>query len=130
MVRNPYRAIISYWNYKKTSSQTGFAKKNTYDTQEFRNFVFSCIYKWFELIDDWVKFGKELYFVFYEELKENPVEEIKKVLLFLGLDVDEDRLACLSDYLTGSFNRSNKTMDDPYTEEQHLLISAVVEGIV
>ena len=127
LVRNPYRAIISYWNFKTTLNQTGVVEKNTFDTPEFRNWVVTCIHRWFELIDDWIKFGNELYFVFYEDLKENPVEEIRKLLQYLGLDVDESRLACLSNYLTGPFQRIGETMDDPYAEEDHLLINNMVE---
>ena len=55
------------------------------------------------------------------------MEEIRKLLQHLGLDVDESRLACLSNYLTGPFERIGETMDDPYTEEDHLLINNMVE---
>ena len=130
VVRNPYKAIISYWNWEKTGGHhTKVVKYDTYDTQEFRDFVFTGVYRWFELIDDWIKFGKDLYFVFYEELKDNPVEEIRKLLLYLGLEVDEGRLACLSNHLVGSFHRVSKDTEDPFTEEHNLMISSVVEKV-
>ena len=130
VVRNPYRAIISYWNWEKTGGHhTKLVKDNTYNSREFSDFVFTGIYRWFELIDDWINFGKDLYFVFYEELKENPDEEIRKLLLYLGLEVDEGRLSCLSNNLAGSFHRVSKDTKNPFTEEHQLMISSVVEKV-
>ena len=99
LVRNPYRAIISYWNFLKIGWPKVVKIKDVrlrgYNTSEFRNFVFRGTYRWFELIDDWVKFGSDIYFIFYEDLKENPVEEMRKLMLYLNLIVDEERLSCL-----------------------------------
>ena len=130
VVRNPYRAIISYWNWEKTGGHhTKVVKENTYNTREFRDFVFTGIYRWFELIDDWIIFGKDLYFVFYEDLKENPVEEIRKILLNLDLEMDEGRLSCFSHHLAGSFHRVSNETKNPFTEEHQLMISSVLEKV-
>ena len=130
VVRNPYQAIISYWNWEKTGGHhTKVVPLSTYSTREFKNFAFTGIYRWFELIDDWIKFGKDLYFVFYENLKDNPVEEIKKLMLYLGLEVDHERLGCLANHLAGSFHRISNQTENPFTEEHELMISSVVEKV-
>lgn len=130
LVRNPYRAIISYWNFIEFGLQnTNVVNSSTFNTQEFNDFVFTSVYRWFELINDWINFGKDIYIVFYEELKDNPVAEIRKLLLYLGLEVDEDRLACLSKHLSGSFNRTSKDTRDPFKEEHRLIVSSVVEKV-
>ena len=129
-MRNPYHAIISYWNFQKIGwprvAQAEEVKLGGYNTSEFRNFVFRGIYRWFELIDDWVQFGSDLYFVFYEDLKENPIEEMRKLIAYLGLELDEDRLACPSRHLSESFHRATQHTQDPFTEEHHLMISSVL----
>ena len=133
VVRNPYKAIISYWNFLKIGwprvVQADEVKLRGYNTSEFRNFVFRGIYRWFELIDDWVQFGSDIYFVFYEDLKGNPVEEMRKLMGYLGLQVDEERLACLSRHLAGSFHRASQDTKDPFTEEHHLMISSVLQRV-
>ena len=88
-MRNPFDSILSYWHFWKIGWPNVVNAKNVdvnnYNTSAFRNFVHDQIYKWFELIDDWIKFGTDLHFVFYEELKENPIGEIRKLMKVLGL---------------------------------------------
>ena len=133
VVRNPYKALISYWNFLKIGwprvVKIEEVKLSGFNTSDFRNFVFLGIYRWFELIDDWVTFGSDIYFIFYEELKENPSEEMRKLMMHLNLSVDENRLACLSRHLSGSFHRASKDTDDPFTKEHHFIISHTVEKV-
>ena len=57
--------------------------------------------RWYEVLSDWIDFGSEVHFVFYEELKEDLVAELRKLLEHLKLPVDETRLTCIRDHSTG-----------------------------
>jgi hypothetical protein len=63
--------------------------------------VESGLKRWYELIADWLDFGTELYFVFYEELVEDPLGEVRRLLHYLNLPVDEQRMACTAKHLSG-----------------------------
>ena len=52
-----------------------------------------------------------------------------KLLLYLGLEVDHNRLACLASHLAGSFHRISNQTVNPFTEEQQLMITSVVERV-
>ena len=46
VIRNPYKAIISYYNYKMTRSQTKSVSAKRLHTEEFHNFVLRHADKW------------------------------------------------------------------------------------
>lgn len=130
VVRNPYKAILSYWNFYNTKSHTSLIDKNSFKTLKFQDFVFTGASRWFEVIEDWITFGKEVYFIFYEDLQEDPVGEMRSLLDYLGLPVDEERLACISSHLAGSFHRTSHQEIDPFTQDHHLLLQTVIEKAV
>ena len=43
VIRNPYTAIISFWNYEKTRTHSVFAEKNSFCSVQFREFAFKSI---------------------------------------------------------------------------------------
>lgn len=58
LIRNPYRAILSAWNYYNSMNHTGHMDPLTFQSSAFRKFVFRCInryrqptdtYKWITL---------------------------------------------------------------------------------
>jgi hypothetical protein len=57
--------------------------------------------RWYELIADWLSYGTEVYFLFYEDLVEDPLGEVRRLLDHLALPVDEDRLTCTRRHLSG-----------------------------
>ena len=59
------------------------------------------VLRWASLIKDWVKYGKEVYFLFYEELKEDPIGEMEKLLEYLKIEVNQSRMRCIEKHLTG-----------------------------
>ena len=89
VVRNPFDAILSYWHFWKIGWPNVVNTKNVdmknYNTTAFRNFVQDQIYRWYELIEDWINFGTDIHFVFYEELKENPIGETRRLMKYFGL---------------------------------------------
>jgi len=71
--------------------------------------------------------------VFYEDLKENPIAEIRKVIKFIekinGFKPEnlEQRLLCLSENLKGDFARKHNQQFDPYTEKLKKIINLRID---
>jgi len=56
--------------------------------------------------------------MFYEDIVDNPVEEMRNLQEALGLQVDEKRLECLKKDNEGSFHRTEHVIEEeinPYT---------------
>ena len=50
---------------------------------------------WLGTAVNWTQHSSELLIVHYEQLKEDPLPQLRRVLRFLRLPVDERRLACI-----------------------------------
>ena len=74
LVRNLYKAILSYWNLYITQSHTGIVDQRSFSNTKFKSFVTNGAFMWFELIEDWISFGENIYFLLYEDLQEDPVK--------------------------------------------------------
>ena len=58
-----------------------------------------------------------------QDLKSDPIEELKKLLSHLRVEIDPGRLDCIEKPSEGSFHRSNKNnTEDPFTPELHQLV--------
>ena len=58
-----------------------------------------------------------------QDLKEDPIEELKKLLRHLRVEIDPGRLDCIDKHSEGSFHRTSKTdTEDPFTQELHQLL--------
>ena len=58
-----------------------------------------------------------------QDLKEDPIEELKKLLIHLEVEIDQGRLDCIDKHSEGSFHRINKNnTEDPFTQELHQLL--------
>lgn len=128
VVRNPFNSILSYWNFYKTGSQTASADRNSLLSMEFQDFAFVGINRWYELISDWLEYGKDVYFVFYEDLKDDPVEEIKALFDHLGIELDLNRLECIKKHLTGKFQRKNHIEENLYSFDHQALFKLVIDA--
>lgn len=95
VVRDPYFAIIAYWNYWSTLSHTETDCQESFKTAEFSQFVMIGISRWTEINQDWLSLGQEIHLIFYENLRDEPVEEIRKLLIYLNIPVNEGRLDCI-----------------------------------
>ena len=66
VIRNPYNAIISYFNYQETGGHTKTVSVETLQTQKFHNFVWVGAERWLELIQDWLVYSTDYYIIMYE----------------------------------------------------------------
>ena len=67
------------------------------------------------------KFKHELYLVEYKALKSNTVEEVSKLVKFLGLPMTEKIKNCLLEDINGSYKRSKKIDMKKWVIENNLL---------
>ncbi|XP_060570704.1 sulfotransferase 1A1-like [Ruditapes philippinarum] len=88
VMRNPKDAFVSYYHHHKTF-KTGplaqsFDKYLPLMTGDYGIYMF---YPWFTYVKEWERFTKahpkQILNLFYEDLKEDPVREIKKINNFL-----------------------------------------------
>ena len=93
---------------------------------QFSQFVMHGISRWREIIQDWLSLGQEIYLIFYENLRDEPVEEIRKLLIYLNIPVNEGRLDCIRRHSSGSFHRTVHQQESPFTEEQDKLIREAI----
>ena len=66
VVRNPYKAIISFYNFYQTGSQKKSVSAERLQSKDFHNFVRDGAERWLELIQDWLLFSTDLHVVMYE----------------------------------------------------------------
>ena len=114
LVRNPYKAHVAEYNRMKTYDQLGHAKTSDFFSQDFQNIVMGKwkIKSWVKLIRYVVKSKKKFHLVIYEELVQDPINEIRKVIKFLEKNNGfkqynlEERLLCLSENIEGTHKRT------------------------
>ena len=66
VIRNPYKAILSYWNFKRTKSHTKTVAAESLHSGEFQEFVRVGAERWLELIQDWLEFSTDCHVIMYE----------------------------------------------------------------
>ena len=66
LIRNPYMAIISLYNFKKTKSHTKSVSAETFQKTDFNEFVQNRAGRWLEIIEDWLLHSTDCYIIQYE----------------------------------------------------------------
>ena len=95
-------------------------------TVQFHSFLMIGISRWLELIEDWVEFGTEVYFIFYEELLENPLGEIIKLMNHFHIPCSRLSLKCLNTRLEGAFHRTSHIHANPFTSDQRRIVDMAI----
>ena len=57
-------------------------------------FVRECINVWRAVAEDWVRLG-DIHVVHYENVLTKRVDELSRILNFLGLEIDQKRMSCV-----------------------------------
>ena len=143
LIRNPFSAIISAFKHihfgfhsfssisVKENILNLFKPENNqiFFSQKFRNFAAKSILKWRKIIDDWVILGDTLV-IHYEDVQEDKMREIRRLLRFLSVEPDKDRLACLQYSKVDIFKRKrSKLHTSPYTPELLLTIKSQIDQV-
>ena len=71
---------------------------------------------------DWVIWSPNLLVVFYEDLVDNPIRELEKMIKYLKMPTNPERINCLSPHVSGNFHRTGQVKVDPFTPDHQSLI--------
>ncbi|XP_071536183.1 LOW QUALITY PROTEIN: uncharacterized protein [Panulirus ornatus] len=104
LIRNPYRAILSYHNFL-FGGHTGYAPVSNYRRKDWNAFLHVQTRYWLEMAINWTTQTKALHVLHYEHLKEDPVTHLSHVLDFYGLPRNPRRLQCLKEHEDRNFKR-------------------------
>jgi hypothetical protein len=86
---------------------------------------------WSSHVLDWLKYGKRLLVVHYEELRHSLVPTLREMVAFLNVSVSEERLLCVENNKEGSFRRRGRRPHDqePFTPEMKDLINGYIRTV-
>ncbi|NXF11271.1 WSCD1 protein, partial [Smithornis capensis] len=127
LIRNPYKSLMAEFN-RKYAGHLGYATDRNWKGKEWPDFVNSYASWWASHVLDWLKYGKRLLVVHYEDLKQSLIPKLKEMVEFLNVTVTEDRLLCVENNKDGNFKRSGAKQKDfePFTQEMKSLINRYI----
>lgn len=98
---------------------------------EWPEFVKSYAPWWASHTLDWLRYGKKVHVVHFEELKKDLFVQLKSMVVFLGVQVSEDRLLCVEGQKDGNFKRSGlrKLEYDPYTPKMRATVNDFIKTV-
>ncbi|XP_058014698.1 sialate:O-sulfotransferase 2 isoform X4 [Ahaetulla prasina] len=130
LVRNPFKALMAEFN-RKYGGHIGFASHAHWKGKEWPEFVKNYAPWWVTHTLDWLKFGKKVLVVHFEDLKQDLFVQLKRMVSLLGITVHEDRLLCVEGQKDGNFKRSGlrKLEYDPYTPEMKKMINGYIKTV-
>ncbi|KAM9218424.1 WSC domain-containing protein 1 [Leptosomus discolor] len=127
LIRNPYKSLMAEFN-RKYAGHLGYATDRNWKSKEWPDFVNSYASWWASHVLDWLKYGKRLLVIHYEDLKQSLIPKLKEMVEFLNMTVTEDRLLCVENNRDGNFKRSGAKQKDfePFTQEMKDLINRYI----
>nr|XP_039251258.1 uncharacterized protein LOC120328782 isoform X2 [Styela clava] len=127
VIRDPYRAVLSEFNWRSTSRHTGVADPRLFKSKLWKEHVVARTEKWMATTKGWIEryadknavfkkdenpytappdAHKKLLLVSYERMKRNETKEMARMMKFLGLPLY--RKQCVEEEADGNFHRKTK----------------------
>ncbi|XP_029881028.1 WSC domain-containing protein 2 [Aquila chrysaetos chrysaetos] len=130
LIRNPYKALMAEFN-RKYGGHIGFAAHAHWKGKEWPEFVANYAPWWATHTLDWLRYGKRVLVVHFEDLKRDLFVQLQRMVGLLGIAACEDRLLCVEGQKDGNFKRSGlrKLEYDPYTPEMRKMISSYIKTV-
>ncbi|KAM8797211.1 WSCD1 protein, partial [Eudromia elegans] len=127
LIRNPYKSLMAEFN-RKYAGHLGYATDRNWKSKEWPDFVNSYASWWASHVLDWLKYGKRLLVIHYEDLKQSLIPTLREMVAFLNMTVTEDRLLCVENNRDGNFKRSGSKQKgfEPFTPEMKDLINSYI----
>ncbi|NXW66983.1 hypothetical protein DUI87_12287 [Hirundo rustica rustica] len=127
LIRNPYKSLMAEFN-RKYAGHLGYATDRNWKSKEWPDFVNSYASWWASHVLEWLKYGKRLLIVHYEDLKQSLIPKLKEMVEFLNVTVTEERLLCVENNRDGNFKRSGAKQKnfEPFTQEMKDLINRYI----
>lgn len=127
LIRNPKSAIESFASYRAGKGNLAY-KGSKSDFRRLDNFFEKDIAFWERVATIALNGSQSLHVVVYENLKADPINEIRKIMKFLIIPEDPERLACLAKYTEGYVNRGQPEFN-PFTAEQIVTMMETVRRV-
>uniref|UniRef100_A0A8C7TFZ8 WSC domain-containing protein n=1 Tax=Oncorhynchus mykiss TaxID=8022 RepID=A0A8C7TFZ8_ONCMY len=130
LIRSPYRSLVAEFN-RKCAGHLGYASDHHWKTKEWPEFVGSYASWWASHVLDWLRFGRRVLVVHFEELQTTLVPQLRSITSFLNTTVTEDRLLCAESNQDGHFKRSGVRQPtfDPFTPDMRGLIDGLIHAV-
>lgn len=130
LIRNPYRSLMAEFN-RKCAGHLGHASDAQWKSKEWPEFVSSYAPWWASHALSWLKFGQKLLVVHYEELQKSLIPQLRQIVSFLNVTVDEERLLCAQNNQNGHFKRSGSQRPsfDPFTPDMRSTIDSFIRDV-
>uniref|UniRef100_A0A3P9LR75 WSC domain containing 1b n=1 Tax=Oryzias latipes TaxID=8090 RepID=A0A3P9LR75_ORYLA len=130
LIRNPYRSLMAEFN-RKCAGHLGHASDAQWSSKEWPAFVSSYAPWWASHALSWLKFGRRLLVVHYEELQKALLPQLRLITAFLNVSVTEERLLCAQCNQDGHFKRSGGPQPtfDPFTPDMKQMIDSFIHTV-
>lgn len=98
---------------------------------EWPEFVSSYAPWWASHALSWLKFGRRLLVVHYEELQRALLPQLRLITAFLNVTLTEERLLCAQSNQDGHFKRSRaqRPSFDPFTTDMRQMIDPFIHSV-
>uniref|UniRef100_A0A1A8KUD2 WSC domain containing 1 n=1 Tax=Nothobranchius kuhntae TaxID=321403 RepID=A0A1A8KUD2_NOTKU len=130
LIRNPYRSLMAEFN-RKCAGHLGHATDAQWSSKEWPEFVSSYAPWWASHTLGWLKFGRRLLVVHYEELQRTLLPQLRLIAAFLNVSITEERLLCAQSNQDGHFRRSGaqQPSTDPFTPDMRQMIDSFILSV-
>lgn len=98
---------------------------------EWPEFVSSYAPWWASHALSWLKFGRRLLVVHYEELQRALLPQLHLITAFLNVTMSEERLLCAQSNQDGHFKRTGaqELSFDPFTPDMRQMIDTFIQNV-
>lgn len=100
---------------------------------EWNDFVTGKSRTWANTAINFLQYSKKVLVIYYEDLQTNLYENLLKIVNFLGLPVDENRLLCALGNPHGKFKRptdkKKQLTFDPYSDEMREIVTLYTKAV-
>uniref|UniRef100_A0A667XEP3 WSC domain containing 1 n=1 Tax=Myripristis murdjan TaxID=586833 RepID=A0A667XEP3_9TELE len=130
LIRSPYRSLMAEFN-RKCAGHLGHATDAQWQSKEWPEFVSSYAPWWASHALSWLKFGRRLLVVHYEELQRSLLPQLRLITSFLNVTMTEERLLCAQSNQDGHFKRSGSQQSsfDPFTSDMRRMIDSFIHTV-
>jgi len=132
ILRNPYDAILSTHNFMYAGHH-GRAPARNYARPDWHQFVTIQASKWLDMASNWTIHSSptKVLVVHYENVKADILAEMRKILAFFDMPINEERLQCLLKHKDGLFHREPSKMPEvvPFSTEMRQALDTLIDHI-
>ncbi len=134
LVRNPFKAIVSWWNHAKSGDTFNQGLKRqelikSMKTQDFCQFAEAEASMWKLVTLDAIALSTEILVIHFETFQKDKETHLKHLLNFLRIPVDENRLECIGKHALDALKRkrSKNLPEDIFCDKARKAIEDAIE---